>query len=122
VPVVQAGAVRWSGWCLGSIPERTACLRCVFEDIPGGQQDTCAEAGVVGPVVGVVGALQAAIAIRMLLGDAGAAGVLWSYRGLQGTLRPRAVSRQSHCALCSKRIRDTDVARYVPDVPPTCAA
>jgi adenylyltransferase/sulfurtransferase len=119
VPVVQAGAVRWGGWCLAAIPERSACLRCVFEDVPRGQQDTCAEAGVVGPVVGLVGALQAALAIRLLLGDASAAGVLWSYRGLQGALRQHRVSRQPHCALCQKLIRDTDVSRYVP---PECAA
>jgi adenylyltransferase/sulfurtransferase len=121
-PVVQAGAVRWVGWALASLPGRSACLRCVFEDIPRGQQDTCAEAGVVGPVVGVVGALQAALALRLLHGDDSAAGALWSYDGLSrsgSALRQRAVARQPHCPLCSGRITDTDISRYVP---PECAA
>ncbi len=50
VPVVQAGAVRWGGWALCSTPQ-SACLRCLFEDIPRDRVETCAEAGVVGPVV-----------------------------------------------------------------------
>jgi molybdopterin-synthase adenylyltransferase len=118
-PLVQAGAVRWVGWAFASIPGRSACLRCVFEDIPRGQQDTCADAGVVGPVVGVVGALQAAIALRMLGGDTAAAGELWSYQALSGTLRRTRIARQTHCALCSGRITDTNRSRYAP---PECAA
>lgn len=62
VPVAHAGAVRWSGWALlsaGTAAEGP-CLRCVFEDLPTGRADTCATAGVMGPVVGVVAALQRA--------------------------------------------------------------
>ena len=69
VPLVQAGAVRWVGWAFASVPGRGPCLRCVFEDVPRDQPETCAEAGVVGPVVGAMGALQAALALRILGGD-----------------------------------------------------
>lgn len=119
VSVVQAGAVRWVGWALASIPGQSACLRCVFEDVPRGQQDTCAAAGVVGPVVGVLGAIQGALALSLLRGQRAAAGVLHSYRGLAGQLRQLRVPRQPHCALCSGRIEDTDISRYLP---PECAA
>jgi adenylyltransferase/sulfurtransferase len=117
--VVQAGAVRWGGWAIGAIARESACLRCLFEDVPPGQHDTCAEAGVVGPVVGVLGALQAAIALRMLAGDRSAAGVLWSYDGLRGAVRHRRITPQSHCQLCAGFITDTQMSRYVP---PECAA
>jgi adenylyltransferase/sulfurtransferase len=119
VPVVQAGAVRWVGWAMASLPGESACLRCVFEDVPRDTQETCAEAGVVGPVVGVLGALQGALALRLLLGDESAAGELWSYAALPGSLRRRTVARQARCALCSGRIRDTEVSRYAS---PECAA
>jgi len=119
VPVVQAGAVRWGGWALGSVPGRSACLRCVFEDIPRGRPDTCASAGVVGPVVGVLGALQAAIALRLLAGDVAASGELWSYRALPGSLRRVSVPASTTCPLCAGEIRDMDVERYLP---PECAA
>jgi adenylyltransferase/sulfurtransferase len=107
------------GWALASLPGRSACLRCVFEDVPRGQQDTCAEAGVVGPVVGVLGALQGALALRLLLSDVSAAGELWSYAALPGVLRRRPVVRRARCELCSGSIGDTDLSRYVA---PGCAA
>jgi molybdopterin/thiamine biosynthesis adenylyltransferase len=114
VPCVQAGAVRWGGWAFGSLPGRSACLRCVFEDIPPGPDRGCAEAGVIGPVVGVVGALQAAIALRLLAGDTRAAGTLHHYRALPGSgnLRRTAVERSSHCPLCSGMWQSLDAARY----------
>jgi molybdopterin/thiamine biosynthesis adenylyltransferase len=114
VPAVQGGAVRWVGWALAARGAGGPCIRCVFEDLPRGQQDTCAEAGVVGPVVGVIGALQGALALRVLLGDESAAGVLWSYRALEGGLRRHRLRVQPHCALCRGEITDTALSRYVP--------
>ena len=117
VPSVQAGAVRWSGWAMATLPGVSACLRCVFEDVPSGSADTCAEAGVVGPVVGVLGALEAALAIRIALGDSRAAGELWSYRGLEGRLRASRVRRRPGCPSCEGRITDLSMERYAP---PAC--
>lgn len=112
VPVVQAGAVRFSGWALAAQPERGACVRCVFEDIPRGMTETCAIAGVLGPVVGVLGALSAALALALLLGKADAAGTLFGYEALAGRLRRRHLKRRDDCALCSGMIRDLDPERY----------
>ena len=114
VPLVQAGGVRWVGWALASLPGRSACLRCVFEDVPGAQQDTCADAGVVGPVVGAMGALQAALGLRLLRGDASAAGELWSYEALPAALRRRLVRRQARCPLCRGEIGELELSRYSP--------
>jgi molybdopterin/thiamine biosynthesis adenylyltransferase len=119
VPCVQAGAVRWVGWAMGAVPGRSACLRCAFEDIPRGPDRGCSEAGVLGPVVGVIGALQASIALRLLLGDASAAGVLHHYRGLSGALRRRRVLRSDACPACNGAIRTLDAERYLPQ---ECAA
>jgi molybdopterin/thiamine biosynthesis adenylyltransferase len=118
VPIVQAGAVRFSGWALASLPHEGACVRCIFEDIPRGQPETCAIAGVLGPVVGVLGALEAALAIELLLGRTGAASVLHSYDALAGRLRKHRVARRSDCALCGGTIRDLNIDRYLND----CAA
>lgn len=119
VPTVQAGAVRWSGWAFAAVPGESACLRCVFEDIPKDRVETCAEAGVVGPVVGALGAIEAALAVRLLTGDMSAAGELWSYAALEGQLRRRPAPSRPGCDLCEGRIVDLRAERYAA---PSCAA
>jgi adenylyltransferase/sulfurtransferase len=119
VSCVQAAAVRWVGWTLGCVPGQSACLRCVFEDIPEGPDQGCATAGVIGPVVGVMGALQASIALRLLLGRNQAAGTLHHYRALDGALRQTRIARSPLCPACSGQLTVVDPARYqLPD----CAA
>jgi adenylyltransferase/sulfurtransferase len=110
VPAVQAGAVRWAGWAFCALPD-SACLRCLFEDIPTGQVETCAQAGVVGPVVGVIGGLQAALALRFLRGER-PGGELWHLDALRGSLRKTLVRRRSDCLLCAGEIRDLRTERY----------
>ncbi len=110
VPAVQAGAVRWAGWAFCALPD-SACLRCIFEDIPRDRIETCAEAGVVGPVVGVLGGLEAALAIRLLQGER-PGGELWHYDALKGSLRKTFVRRRSDCPLCAGEIQDLRMERY----------
>ena len=110
VPAVQAGAVRWSGWSFCSADD-SACLRCLFEDIPRDRVETCAEAGVVGPVVGVLGALQAALIARLLAGEP-PGGELWHYHALDGALRQTRVARRDDCPLCAGEITDLRMERY----------
>lgn len=118
VPVVQAGAVRWAGWAVASPAQGGPCLRCVFEDMPSKAADTCADAGVVGPVVGVLGSLQAALVLRTLHGDARTRGELWSYDALAGRLRRTRVEARPTCASCAGSISDLSRERYAP----SCAA
>ena len=110
ITAVQAGAVRWTGWAFCALP-RGACLRCLFEDIPRDRIETCAEAGVVGPVVGVLGALQAAFVLRLFRGEQ-PTGELWHYDGLGGVLRKSFVRPRRDCPLCSGEIQDLRMERY----------
>jgi len=110
IPAVQAGAVRWAGWALCALPA-SAGLRCLFEDIPRDRIETCAEAGVVGPVVGVLGGLEAALVVRLLRGER-PGGELWHYDALAGALRKTLVRRRTDCPLCAGEIQDLRVERY----------
>jgi len=122
VPVVHAAAVRWHGTVLAVGPQGRPCYRCLFEDLPTEHAPNCAEAGVMGPVVGIVGALQADLALAMLdRGDAG--GTLVTFDGKTDELRRRVVRPRRSCALCgeAKIIAHLDPARYTGDSCPAQA-
>jgi molybdopterin/thiamine biosynthesis adenylyltransferase len=114
-PVVHGSGVRFDA-TVWAVSERGApCYRCLFEDLPAGDaQPNCAEAGVLGPVVGFAGALMADLALRVLTGDAGAFGRIHTYDGRRDVLRTVSVAPRETCPLCGARptIFDTDESRY----------
>ena len=115
VPVVQAGAVRWGGWARAAGarrgPSHDLCLRCVFEEVPTGDALTCELAGVVGPVVGVLGALQAKLALGLLNGEA--PGTLMHYEGRRDRLRETHPVPRAECPHAREAIDDLAAVRYV---------
>ncbi len=68
-PFCHAGVLRWEGQILTCLPWRSASLRCVFKEPPPPETvPGCSQAGVFGPLVGVLGTLEAAEAVKYLLG------------------------------------------------------
>jgi molybdopterin-synthase adenylyltransferase len=64
-PFVYGGVVGMAGQAMTVIPGETACIRCVFETVPDEDEiQSCREAGIVGPVAGAIGAMQADEAMR----------------------------------------------------------
>jgi molybdopterin/thiamine biosynthesis adenylyltransferase len=113
-PVVHGAGIRWVGTAWSVAADGRPCYRCLFEDVPTGPQASCDSAGVMGPVVGVVGAIMAELALRVLSGRP-AHGELWSFDGKREALRKVAVGARAGCALCGSgaSIRDTDESRYL---------
>src|SRR5215470_14003293 len=65
-PLVVAGILRWEGQLLVVRPGVTACYRCVYRrEAPAGAVPTCEAAGIIGPVAGVLGSLQAVEALLL---------------------------------------------------------
>jgi adenylyltransferase/sulfurtransferase len=102
LPLVAAGILRWEGQLLVVRPGDSACYRCVYRDVPPeGAVPTCEAAGILGPVAGVVGALQAVEALKLALGlPTAATGRLLIYDGIATELLPVATRRDPACPAC----------------------
>lgn len=100
IPFVHAGVVGFEGQVLTVLPHRTACLRCLFPVCPGdGEVPTCQETGILGPVAGIIGALQAAEALRYLLG-LGVGNRLLTCDAVRRRWRTIALARNPACGAC----------------------
>ena len=88
------------------------CYRCIFREAPPpGQIPTCAEAGVLGALCGMVGSLQATEVLKELLGiGEGLAGSLIVLDGLSAVFRKIRVRRDPGCPLCGDHPTIKDVA------------
>lgn len=109
VPLVHGAVLGWTGHLLIVLPGRTGCLRCLFEGPPApGSVPTCAEAGVLSPLCGLVGTAMAAAAVPFLdkkinflsRGETLEPSVLYRWDARAGSERPLAVKRDPGCAAC----------------------
>jgi adenylyltransferase/sulfurtransferase len=106
-PLVHAAAVGVGGQLLTVPAGGRPCYRCFFEEPPPpGVGPSCAEAGVLGPVPGVLGALAGAEASRLLRGQApGFVGRLLQYDAGRMTLRAVPFNPNPTCAVCAAGAR-----------------
>jgi molybdopterin-synthase adenylyltransferase len=100
LPSVIAGALGVSGNVFVSAPGR-ACLGCLFEQPPS-DAPTCADAGVLGPVVASIAGIAAMAALQLASGDRSQAGAVWILDDALRAPRVRrvAVAPRPGCASC----------------------
>jgi molybdopterin/thiamine biosynthesis adenylyltransferase len=69
IPFSHGGILRFNGQTMTVLPEESACLRCVFEGPPPRNAvPTCAQAGVLGAIAGLLGTIQTSEALKFLTG------------------------------------------------------
>jgi molybdopterin/thiamine biosynthesis adenylyltransferase len=67
IPLVEGGVLGFDGLVMAIKPGESACYRCAFPVEPEeGSVPTCREAGVLGPVAGIVGSMQALEGLKLL--------------------------------------------------------
>lgn len=102
-PLVSGAAIRMDGQ-LSVYDARSAdnpCYACVFPETSGIEETRCATMGVFAPLVGIVGTLQAAEALKLLTGlGSRLSGRLMMIDGRDMAFNEIALPRQPGCAVC----------------------
>jgi adenylyltransferase/sulfurtransferase len=105
-PLVSGAAVRFDGQVgVFDLRDRQApCYACLFPEIGEEAEMRCAEFGVFAPLVGVVGALQSAEALKILMGvGQSLSGRLLLYDALAAEWRQVRLKRDPACPVCGNR-------------------
>ncbi|QTF94405.1 molybdopterin-synthase adenylyltransferase MoeB [Halomonas sp. BM-2019] len=106
VPLVSGAAIRFSGQLAVFDPRdpESPCYACLYPpDGSGDEALSCAESGVVAPLVGLIGSFQALEAIKLLSGAGTPHRGLSTFDGLTGQWRHFKVPRDPACPTCRDR-------------------
>lgn len=102
-PLVSGAAIRFEGQlAVFDLRRGGPCYACLYPDA-GEAQETCEEAGILGPVVGTMGSLQALAALKLLLGLGNDAAHLMTWDALSMQWRRLRISADALCPVCSGR-------------------
>lgn len=104
VPLVSGAAIRFDGQVTSFDPrkEGSGCYHCLFPEAKDVEEERCAVMGVFAPLVGIIGAMQASEAMRMLSGiGEPLVGRLLLYDGLQQRWQEVRLVRDPACPVCA---------------------
>lgn len=103
IPLIHAAIQQFEGQMTVFAPHRGGpCYRCLLPTLPAaGAVPSCAEAGVIGALPGIMGSLQAMEAIKWLAGmGKPAVGKMLIYDALESHFRSITLRPDPQCALC----------------------
>ncbi len=114
IPVVHGSIFRFEGQVTVFDPYNGPCYRCLLPEPPPPElAPSCAEAGVLGVLPGIVGSVQALEAIKLILdlGDP-LRGRLLAYDALEQSFRTFKVRRDPKCPACGEDAAPIVIAEY----------
>jgi len=116
-PLVSAAMLRFEGQLFTfrrNDAAPTACYRCLFAEAPPADLvPRCEEAGILGALAGVMGALQATEVLKELLGLGDSlAGRMLIYDALGTAFHTIKIPRDASCALCGDQPTITDLSAH----------
>jgi molybdopterin/thiamine biosynthesis adenylyltransferase/rhodanese-related sulfurtransferase len=113
-PVVHGSIYRFEGQVTVFKPFEGPCYRCLFPEPPPPElAPSCAEAGVLGVLPGVIGTVQATEALKLLLGIGDPLiGRYLLYDALDGSFREVRLRRDPACPVCGENPTITDYIDY----------
>jgi molybdopterin/thiamine biosynthesis adenylyltransferase/rhodanese-related sulfurtransferase len=113
-PLVDGGIFRFEGQLTTVIPFQSPCYRCRYPSPPPPEEaPSCAEAGVLGVLPGIVGVLQAAEVIKLIVGAGEPlTGRLLHIDALAMRFREFRVPRDPQCPVCGENPSITEPIDY----------
>jgi molybdopterin/thiamine biosynthesis adenylyltransferase/rhodanese-related sulfurtransferase len=114
IPVVHGSIFRFEGQITVFDPYNGPCYRCMIPEPPPAElAPSCAEAGVLGVLPGIVGSIQALEALKLLL-DLGETlvGRLLAFDALEESFRTFKVRRDPACPACGPDAKEIVIAEY----------
>ncbi len=114
IPVIHGSIFRFEGQVTIFDPYNGPCYRCLIPEPPPAElAPSCAEAGVLGVLPGIVGSIQALEAIKMLLklGEP-LVGRLLAFDALEESFRTFKVRRDPSCPACGEGAGEIIIAEY----------
>lgn len=121
VPLVYGSAVGFEAQVTVFDPDHGPCLRCLYPTPPDTPVPNCAENGVLGPLVGIAGCVQAAETIKLLARegtnrDLGTlTGRLWMMDARDMQVHCPRIRRRPDCPCCSRKPVDISLPRPARD-------
>jgi sulfur-carrier protein adenylyltransferase/sulfurtransferase len=114
IPVVHGSIFRFEGQVTVFDPYNGPCYRCMIPEPPPAElAPSCAEAGVLGVLPGIVGSIQALETIKLLLGIGDTlVGRLLTFDALEETFRTFNVRRDRACPACGEHAGEIVIAEY----------
>ena len=114
IPVVHGSIFRFEGQATVFHPYVGPCYRCMIPEPPPAElAPSCAEAGVLGVLPGIIGSIQAMEAIKLLLGLGDPlVGRLLAYDALEESFRTFKVHRDPECPACGENAPEIVIAEY----------
>ncbi len=114
IPVVHGSIFRFEGQATVFAPYVGPCYRCLIPEPPPAElAPSCAEAGVLGVLPGIIGSIQALEAIKLLLGiGEPLIGRLLAYDSLEESFRTFNVRRDPECPACGPNAGEIVIAEY----------
>lgn len=106
LPLISGALSQWEGQISVFDPAQGApCYQCIFPQPPAPElAPSCAEAGVLGPLPGVIGAMMAVEAIKLLSGAGQVMrGQMLIYDALYGETRTIGLTRRADCPVCGTK-------------------
>ncbi len=113
-PVVHGSVFRFEGQATVFHPYRGPCYRCLFPEPPPPEvSPPCSEIGVLGVLPGIIGSIQAAEALKLLLGvGEPLVGRLLTYDALAQEFLTLSVRRDPSCPACADEGRVPALVDY----------